>query len=975
MSFLKANLFSLDLSHNSVCAVLDEETKKQVENGFSREAEKFFSNLQAKWAEIPQEVVQRAVDAFGSEFQIAIGQIVKNTENLSAEKIGEIVRTQLEKIEQGNTALGNSIQNILAEQQKTNQSIAEVCRKLQELKDGYDCELSDINKAVEASLEAYKKQHIDNLRQNLLNAVHEEFLDKEAIKLACRELKKFLPQDFQAEFYEVICGGNVNKINNFILNIDLSQNGGYVKEIVEFMCKILKKEYFTSLQNLLDRARVGHYITTDVFGRLNRLYNTQAQKVDDQVFNSSLPRDVFIAYKSENLDKVIELMNKLEAENKTCYAAFRNLQHGFVEFYEEEIKKAINACKIFVFVSSFQSRTEGDALKELEYVKKEDVAIAEKNGIRNANSCYGDLNSNYKKLRLEYVIEEYYNASGEVVVKDFFAGYERAYDLDDAVARIARAITEYKPIGGESVKASGDKSRKGGIRDAKPEQTTVVSPSMPMPAANGNIANLLKRAYMFAEDGDFANANTYAERVLDIDSECAEAYVVKLMCESKVKKLSDLATLMTIFVENKNYQKAIRFGNAELKEKLNGYIAAIKDNQKEQKYKQATKLMNSQSENDILDAKTKFLAISDWKDSKVLADQCVDLAEKARKNSIYSEAINLLQSNRDILTLQKAKELFLSIPDWKDSKALANECGELIEEIRKDKIYSEATAFFQKGDIPNLQKAKEMFLSIPDWKDSESLATKAESLIKLAIARAKIVPHANKIAARDYHTIGLKSDGKVVVVGGIFDEFYISEWRDIVAVAAGDKHTVGLKSDGTVVAVGWNKDGQCNVSDWRDIVAIAAGEDHTVGLKSDGTVVAVGPNGYGQYDVSKWRDIVAITAGGCHTVGLKSDGTVVAVGWCSLHDVSEWQDIVAVAAGYAHTVGLKSDGTVVAVGGNSEKQCNVSNWKLFHTKEGLEAEKAALETELSQLKGIFSGGKRKKIQERLVEIEREMAKL
>jgi len=139
-------------------------------------------------------------------------------------------------------------------------------------------------------------------------------------------------------------------------------------------------------------------------------------------------------------------------------------------------------------------------------------------------------------------------------------------------------------------------------------------------------------------------------------------------------------------------------------------------------------------------------------------------------------------------------------------------------------------------------------------------------------------------------------------------------------VAAGYWHTVGLKSDGTVVAVGGNDYGQCNVGGWTDIFQVAAdgywNGEHTVGLKTDGTVVAVGANGYGQCNVGGWTDIFQIAAGGHHTVGLKSDSAVTAVGfkWYGQCNVGGWTDITQIAAGREFTIGLKSDGTVVAAG-------------------------------------------------------------
>lgn len=49
------------------------------------------------------------------------------------------------------------------------------------------------------------------------------------------------------------------------------------------------------------------------------------------------------------------------------------------------------------------------------------------------------------------------------------------------------------------------------------------------------------------------------------------------------------------------------------------------------------------------------------------------------------------------------------------------------------------------------------------------------------------------------------------------DQCNVNDWRDIVSVAAGCAHTLGLKSDGTVVVVGDNKYGQCDVNGWHGI--------------------------------------------------------------------------------------------------------------------------------------------------------------
>ena len=456
-----------------------------------------------------------------------------------------------------------------------------------------------------------------------------------------------------------------------------------------------------------------------------------------------------------------------------------------------------------------------------------------------------------------------------------------------------------------------------------------------------NIAPLLKRAFMFLEYGEWASADEFAEKVLNIDPECAEAYLVKLMGDVKCKKRELLKECSLPFDDNNNYQKAIRFGDAEFKTEFDGYIKYIAERNEFERlsslYDKASVLMR---ENKHSEAYEILKSIIDYKDSEDLAKLCCDEIEKKTKKSEknkkvvkniaaillvvivtvlvcwdeVADAIEFSTKYKNALALMEkgdyneAITAFWDISGYKDSYEKIEECNIAI----LDSNYDEAVLLMEKGR--NVEAAI-AFGKVGNHKDAKEKSFELWS--KIAIRET--------VSAGYKHSVALKSDGTVVAVGdNDYGQRNVSSWTDIVAVSAGEDHTVGLKSDGTVVAVGDNFLGRCDVSNWSDIVAVSAGHWHTVGLKSDGTVVAVGGND----DASSWSDIVAVSAGHWHTVGLKSDGTVIAVGdnddgQC---DVSSWTDIVAVSASYSHTVGLKSDGTVVAVGDNEYGRCDVSAW-------------------------------------------------
>jgi alpha-tubulin suppressor-like RCC1 family protein len=243
------------------------------------------------------------------------------------------------------------------------------------------------------------------------------------------------------------------------------------------------------------------------------------------------------------------------------------------------------------------------------------------------------------------------------------------------------------------------------------------------------------------------------------------------------------------------------------------------------------------------------------------------------------------------------------------------------------------------------------------------------------------------VAAGYYHTVALTSDGKVFAWGNngfgqLGDGTTIDRrtpvpvdmsgallGKTVTAIAAGDYHTVALTSDGKVFAWGANDVGQLGdgtaadrlrpvavdmsgVLRGKTVSAIAAGGYYTVALTSDGKVFAWGANDVGQLgdgththrsrpvaaDMSGallGKTVTAIAAGGYHTVALTSDGKVFAWGYNVIGQLGDGttisrrtpvavdmtgslmgKSVTAIAAGGYHTVALTFDGKVFAWGFN-----------------------------------------------------------
>ena len=235
---------------------------------------------------------------------------------------------------------------------------------------------------------------------------------------------------------------------------------------------------------------------------------------------------------------------------------------------------------------------------------------------------------------------------------------------------------------------------------------------------------------------------------------------------------------------------------------------------------------------------------------------------------------------------------------------------------------------------------------------------------------------AEKVAAGEYHTIVIRTDGTLWAWGnngngqlGLGDttqrNFPVQVGTDTAwaSIAAGNAHTIAIKTDGTLWAWGYNNNGQLGLGDTTQRTSpvqvgidtnwttVSAGTNHTLATKTDGTLWAWGYNGNGQLGLGDFTQRTspvqvgvgttwASVAGGYyHTLATKTDGTLwvwgsSTYGQLGLDSTSDRNAPVQVgtdttwtsfAGGRAHTLAVKTDGTLWVCGANSYGQISIDS--------------------------------------------------
>ena len=234
------------------------------------------------------------------------------------------------------------------------------------------------------------------------------------------------------------------------------------------------------------------------------------------------------------------------------------------------------------------------------------------------------------------------------------------------------------------------------VKADEPKQTvvkeTVVKETVSAGAANTDA--LLKRAFLFLEDGDFDSADEYAEKVLDTNPECSDAYIVKLLVDLRLRSISQIISAPSPIDQNPNYIKALRFAKGDARNTLEGYNQAIVErielDNKEKQYDNACYLMNAHKYDEAIAA---FSTIRDFKDSADKIEVCkqnkeIDRLEAERRKKRARKITAITISIVIALTLAIILTVTLFIPMLRFNKAdklfaegKYSEAGEIYKEL------------------------------------------------------------------------------------------------------------------------------------------------------------------------------------------------------------------------------------------------------------------------------------------------------
>ena len=505
-----------------------------------------------------------------------------------------------------------------------------------------------------------------------------------------------------------------------------------------------------------------------------------------------------------------------------------------------------------------------------------------------------------------------------------------------------------------------------------------------IPQQGAGVKSLMRRAQLYLEDEDWKNADSYLDKVLDIDPEYAPAYFGKVMARWGVRReeefgTSDRTRNCEYAHRDKNWEKALRFASPELRERYEGYRKQTEQRMREKveadRIQKIYDAAHELFEHAVTPAgyekvKEALKPIEQDPRAQELSREC-DGRIETYLSTRYDEAAAKMRRAGSSELFRLAREAFASLGGYRDSEAQAKAC----EEKRQEYEAKEREALRIQREKEEREKEEERVCREREQqikkekRKKQSILTAVIILAAAAVIAAYVLvigPMMSYKKAEDLLAQGMYAEASAAFIkAGTYSDA-AERVNEPYYVQAESLLAQGLYAEASAafVKAGTYSDAAERVNEpyyvqtesllAQGLYAEASAAFVKAGTYSDAAERVNEPY-YVQAEslIAEGKPLEAalayrksgrpeglqlandllptgkLFAGWYHTVGLRADGIVVAEGrnFEDQCDVGDWRDIVAVSAGKGHTVGLRAGGTVVAAGRNVEGQCEVSDWR------------------------------------------------
>ncbi|AIO18095.1 hypothetical protein KQ51_00192 [Candidatus Izimaplasma bacterium HR1] len=569
---------------------------------------------------------------------------------------------------------------------------------------------------------------ISKLRNNLKRSVLAD--DHKNILAFSKEILRLIPKDDLANYYFAYANYSFGSRRYLF---DFYNHTVQIKSDAETIIT-----HITEYSDVRDKSLVENFIARHNPEKIDAYRNKYTQKLIDEENYSSIPRDVFISFRSTEIEIATEVLGVLEKDGSACWISSRNLRPNDNENYWINIEDAISKSKVFLVISSHESMISRDVKREL------------------------DIANKLNKQRVEFKVDSSRHTS---TFKYFFDGIkwiDATENKEDALIELKRRV--YSMLTDTNANYSTSPDTKQNISDAD----------------SSDFIRKTNRAKIELIGSNYKDAANSIKDALGIDPESAEAWWLLFLSENnfqstetfldyiaKKQTLSKMADLYNkvAYKQYKKYAKKDNTGEPINSKKFEKFL-----------YDQITDYINkpklpNKSKRDYLHSYLPNHILTLWADNilrnGIVTDNEINfLLDNPNR---IKELENIFEDFEDLKahpSYQKSHIKDYSERFYKNYEKVIQKRGSDLKELQEltNKLYDELDTLLEKKKFSNaLAKAQELF-----YLDNSS----EDKYMYLLLAKVKA---RSTVELYDSILKQKKFDRKHIIESIIFEKLYRSE--------------------------------------------------------------------------------------------------------------------------------------------------------------------------------------------------------